>query len=310
MRRRARFSSSGVLIAAALAGWPWIARADDGGQVVVSRSGARFGIRALDASLEEITRKFGEATGVEIKLDPQLKNRKLTIELAPRPAESVIWSIARRADARSDVVYLFQKSSPADSGKKSPWIYATDTVSLPAPILKPLEEALMELVIPARVDEGLNKEVRVFSPKMPLYRVLDNLAGQVGAKWSAEVRIDWRPAREVEAGSYSRMMHHFSDLARFPSAERQEEIEADLAVALNSADSKDGLARMATDIRGLATLYNQIPGEHRETLAPKFTSIVRDYTAVIRRASGKERGRLAPLITAIQDAESRLASAR
>src|SRR5687767_12401828 len=77
-------------------------------EVTVTRSGSRFILRAVDASIPEIARRLSAATGVEIAVDPKLKERTLTISLAPRPADRIIWGIARRLDASAEILYLFK----------------------------------------------------------------------------------------------------------------------------------------------------------------------------------------------------------
>ncbi len=306
---RFRFRAiSGIAIPFVVAGLSGDAYCAPSGEVTVTRTGGRFALHAVNAPVDEIARKLSTATGVEILVDPKLQERTLPISLASRPADRIIWSLARRLDARAEIIYLFRRR--AESGSESPWAYASDTVSLPAPLKLRLEDALQELGIRARVESGLDRDVRVFSPGIPLYRVLDNLASQVGAKWSVEVRIEGRTATDDGAESVERMQRHFSELARFSSLERQEEIEADLQSALASPENLKALERLASDIRNLGTHYDRVPGEHRGLLAPKFGAITRDYAAVVRRRGEAERSRLAPLISAIRHAEAKLAGSR
>ena len=103
-------------------------------EVSVTQAGPRISLRAVDAPVEQIARRIGAATGVEIRLDPQLRERRLTLNLASRAADHLLWALARRLDARAEIVYVFRARSAAASNSTAAWAYATESVNVSAPL--------------------------------------------------------------------------------------------------------------------------------------------------------------------------------
>src|SRR5438105_13406554 len=102
-------------------------------EVSWTQAGPDISLRAVDAPVEQIARRIGAATGVEIRLDPQLRERSLTLNLTSRAADHLLWALARRLDARAEILYVFRARSAEASNSTAAWAYATESVNVSAP---------------------------------------------------------------------------------------------------------------------------------------------------------------------------------
>jgi hypothetical protein len=279
--------------------------------VAITRDRGRllYGIRATDAPLANLAEALSKATGCRVEVDERLPRRAFTLELEPRSLERLILVLARRANARVTMCYRLTPAPPGETPRRGSSVLADGPVSLE--IRKPVElpKALDQLGVRTEVADGLSGRVHVFAARTPLAKVLDQIAGQVGADWQTVVRFEARNPVDAAAAEEERGRFFYADLARLSSPERREELAADLESlhALPPEQRAPEIQRLATNLLGMATLVKQTPGEHREPVIARVQEIIRDYRGVLARLPSEQQADVAPLHRALQELPRQLA---
>lgn len=277
-------------------------------RVTRDRSGLETGLRAENALLTEIGAALERPTGCRVEVDDQLRQQRLTVELIPRPPERLLRVLARRTYTRLSISYHLETAPPDRARRRGSPVFASDPVN--GEIDEPLElsEALRKLELRVQVGEGVAGRVRVFAARTPLHRVLDQIAAQVDCVWHTVVRLDARIPVDEAAAEEERERFHFSDLSDLSSAERQEELAADLeAIDRLPPKQRDRAVQdVAADIVSMARLLKETPGEHRGPVAASVHSIGRDYWSVLSRLPPERRTRAAPLFHAVRELQWQL----
>jgi hypothetical protein len=281
-------------------------------RITSDRGGRELGLQAVDAPAGEIGAALGRATGCLVEVDEKLAARRLTMDLAPRPAEALFAILARRANARVAVLYRLEPALPGEPRRQGATIFASAPVSLE--ISRPVElaEALKPLSLRVEVSGELHGLVRISAARTPLSRVLDQLVGQVGGVWHAVVRLEMRRPVDAAAARDERERSHYYDLARLSSADRQEELTADVEALLQLPEEQrpDAMRQRASDIRAMARLAQETPGEHRGPVVMRVVAVASDYWAVLSRLGREQQVPAEPLFRAVVDVQQALAALR
>jgi hypothetical protein len=295
-------------ILAAFAVLAGLVRAQDIPFVGLRVDRGKYSLNVENTRLREIIAQFSHAVGVNVLLDPKLSGKKVTVRLSPRPPGRFFVALARRIGARPEIEHILARGqskepSAADSG------FADRLIEMRTSGRIPLEEAVRELDANIKVAPGLDGSVSVFSPGLPLYRVLNSLSRQLDASWHTELKVEYLKPTDVEAESYERARDHFSDLARLSESERLEETRAllgDLAL-LPEKERSAAITVAAANISSLSSIYQQIPGEHRESLNSRFAGILHAYRTTLQERKSLQ---FDSLLNALQQAESEIRRSR
>lgn len=278
-------------------------------EVTRDRSRLLYGLRVTEAPLADIGKALSSATGCRVEIDERLRRHSLTLELAPRSLERLILVLARRSNARVTMCYRLSPAPSGDSSRRGSANLADTPVSLE--IRQPVElvKALEQLGVRTEVKEGVSGQVRVFAARTPLAKVLDQIAGQVGAVWQTVVRLEARTPADAAAAEEERGRFFYSDLARLSSTERQEELTTDLATlrALPPDQRATEMQRLATHLAGMAMVVKQTPGEHREPVFERIRAIIADYRTVLTHLPAEQQADVGPLHRALQELQQQLA---
>lgn len=283
------------------------------GSIRIVRDGSLgFGLRASDAPLEAIGQVMGRAMGCRVEVDKELRDQRLTLRLGARPPEQLLRGVARRIYARLEIAYRLEPMPPGELRRPGSLALANQLVNFPTTRETTLEEALRELSLPVRVEEGISGSVRVSAAYLPLARVLDRFAAQLNARWVTVITLGARKPVDPAAAVDERMHAHFSDLAHLASRERQEEIQADVKriERLPEKERAAALDQMALDVLSLAGIYERVPGEHRAPVAPLIAGIAQDYGAVLSRLPHDRRAAFQPIFGSLETLRQRLAQIR
>jgi hypothetical protein len=315
MRMRIRRIVAGVVLLGLGAASPGRvpARADEVPSLRVRRDQSlnQYGIESRDVSVAQIADALARASGCVVEVDEDLRSRRLTADLGLRAPERLFAALARRVDARVTVRYRLA-SAPAATRRRGSLAMASAPTPLYLAAPVELREALRRLPVAVDVEGELRGAVRVASADLPLARVLDQIARQVGATWKAVVFLETRRPLDAEAAAAERMRAHFGDLFHLSPSERREELAADLESleALPSAERTHRLSRMAADILSMATLLHETPGEHRGPILTGIQAIREGYQAALSRLSPPLRTEAEPVHRALRELDQRLAQIR
>jgi len=235
-----------------------------------------------------------------VEVDKELRSRRLTLHLSPRPPERLFPVLARRAGARFSNNFRFKPRGPGVRQGNSR-LFAREPVSMTVTAPAEFEEVLQALEIDVDVAEDVAGKVTLATSAQPLATVLSRLAHQVDAVWEPVVRLEYHKPVDAEAASYERMLSHFSELAALSPAERREEIQAELESLgrLGPDEQPTGIARLAGDILSLGSLLRTVPGEHRAAIGPQVVGVAADYWAVLSRAPGGQRSAFRQIVGAL-----------
>ncbi len=277
-------------------------------QLARDRSRGFYGLRATDASLAVVAQSLAEATGARIEIHPELREQRLTARLGARPVEKLLAVLARRVNARLEVVYRLERrpGAPAVTG------FARDSVTVILRGAVELREALDALNAPVQVAPGLVGSVRLVVRDRPLAYALDQLAEQLGGSWRPVARLEPRVPVDAAAEAEERQRFHYADLAGLSAADRQAELDSDLERLLRLPESEweAAVEQRAGDIVAMAEILNRTPGEPRAPVAQGVESIARDYRTVLGRLPREVRSRAVPLLGALAELEQRVSQVR
>jgi hypothetical protein len=284
------------------------------GPVFCEPQGAACALRATNAPIAVIGEALGRATRCAVEVDPALRDRRVTIDLAARPADRLARALAREVPARLSVRFLLKPAArPAAPPSPDRERFARQPLRLETRRSARLSDVIPLLGIPVEAPDVLrDAPVRVYSVRRPLSRVLDQIAAQVGAEWEVVLRLDAVNAADGDSAAYERMHAHFADLAALPAAERQEELVLELQSIRKrpGPEREERVRRLAADVLSLATLLQSVPGEHRDQMAPRVLALARDYQKVLSRLTGEQSDLFAPVLLAADELEQRLAETR
>ena len=278
------------------------------GEVRLTRIRRSYGLDAEKATLASICRVLQRETGCQVSVDKKASEKILTFRLGARPADRLLLAIARRAGTRLEIVHHVTPLPPGASPRRGPPAFAEAVEHVVTG--ERLSASDIAELLDARIRWApvLTGKARVFAPGLPLHRVLDQVAAQLGASWTTVVTLLSRSPMDAESEAAERAMAHYSDLARLSSGERRDELEADLSSVSDLAAREDmsGLQRMVEDIKSLATIYQQVPGEHRGPASRAANGILDDYEWALNRASPDQEELLAVVRAAIEETRLRL----
>jgi hypothetical protein len=303
------------LIAVLLAAWaapscaeerPPLARGEV--RLTEDRFAGGFAVEAEEAPLERILAALARASGCRAEIAPELKERKLTLNLVARPPERLFLVLARRAKLRAAVTFRFTRLEAGPARRPGSLLFARQPVSHETrePVL--LEQALRDLDVRFQLEPEVNVPVRVRAVRHTLGAVLDNLAAQANAKRNTVVRLEQRAPGEDAAAEYERSQAHFFELARLPEAERREELLADLEEIESLTGDPRALAleRTSQNVLSLESYLHNDSGEFPGPIWRRVEGVVADYWVVLRRLTPARREHFSPLVAALEELRRRV----
>ncbi len=267
----------------------------------IQRDSARglWGLETVNARLADIAKALSRSLACEIELDEKAADARVTTFISPRSPERLVPLLGRRANIFATLHYRFGigeavTPSPPGFGKE----LLTQDFREPMEV----EDALRALRLSAEIAPEVRGKVRLNSARVPLHRVLDQIAAQSGSKWSVVIHLKARTAADEIAAREDEPRFFYSDLARLTAEERREEIGSDLEflMELPNSERETAVKTLAGNLSGMTTLVREAQ-ENRGTVTGHVTSIARDFDLALRRLPSGDRAWAAPLFDALRE---------
>ena len=262
-----------------------------------------WGVEATNAPLGDVAKALSRSMGCTITVDEKAADLRLDTLITPRVPERLTPLLGRRARVSASLVYRFELPGVGETSLSSPPGFGKEVITQDLRESQDVEEALRTLRIPCEVGEGVKGKLRLRTLQMPVHRVLDQIATQSGSRWTVVIRLRARTAPDEAAAREEEPRFLYSDLAQLTSAERREEIQADLdhLMALPEEKRAEAVKSLAGNLSGMNVVFKQSVQENRDAVAGNVAAIVRDYDHVLRRLPSDHRAWAVPLNDALRE---------